>query len=489
MALKPARTRLRFQDIESVPAPRREPNFDRHGSPTSTIAGDRAFMEHSANQDHDSARPITTVGATLRAARETHGWTVQDVASHLRIRSNFLQALEEGQADQLPGVAYAIGYVRAYASFLGLDPEDAVGRFKEEEASVQSRTELVFPSPAPEGRVPGLAVLLMALVLAGGAYGGWYVVYERDGGLGGLVPDVPERLTALIDGDTTLATDGGTMAAARVGVTATDPSAAKEMAQPDAAGVTTPTTDASAAEPTLVIPLARETAAIENEPAPDGMAASEPSSTASALLSDPKPALEPDSVTTVVDLADQPPVVVSAPTLGGTALPASDTADQVEVQAPDTQAQAPLNAVPTDVAPASAGDAAADATFAEPTVPSAPRIAGLIGASEAAVPATPGNGPTTASVDRLVIRAIGDSWVQVRDEAGHTLYTRVMREGDAYRVPDRAGLSLATGNAGALEILVQGQVVPSLGAFGEVVRNVDLTPERLIAGTAAATQN
>ena len=121
------------------------------------------------------SQPIP-VGDELRRAREAAGLEISDVAAHLRIRSNFLAALEEGRPDALPGVTYAIGYVRTYAGFLGLDPETSVRRFKEEAAGLNSRTELVFPSPAPEGRVPGMAVMLVALLLAGGAYGGWYWV-------------------------------------------------------------------------------------------------------------------------------------------------------------------------------------------------------------------------------------------------------------------------------------------------------------------------
>ena len=43
---------------------------------------------------------------------------------------------------------------------------------------------------------------------------------------------------------------------------------------------------------------------------------------------------------------------------------------------------------------------------------------------------------------------------------------------------------LRTGNAGALEILVDGKPAPSIGALGTLRRNVQLEPEALRAGTA-----
>ena len=86
---------------------------------------------------------------------------------------------------------------------------------------------------------------------------------------------------------------------------------------------------------------------------------------------------------------------------------------------------------------------------------------------------------------RIVIRAKSDSWVQVRDDADRRLLvTRLLRAGDTYIVPDRKGLSLLTGNARALEILVDGQVVGPIGEEGAVRLNFTLDAEKLVSGTA-----
>ncbi len=86
---------------------------------------------------------------------------------------------------------------------------------------------------------------------------------------------------------------------------------------------------------------------------------------------------------------------------------------------------------------------------------------------------------------RILIKAKTNSWIQVRDNAaGELLLTRLLRAGDSYAVPNRPGLQLSTGNAGAIEILVDGQPVPSIGAEGTVRRKVALDAERLKAGTA-----
>ncbi len=64
------------------------------------------------------------------------------------------------------------------------------------------------------------------------------------------------------------------------------------------------------------------------------------------------------------------------------------------------------------------------------------------------------------------------------------LVTRLLRAGDSYRVPNQPGLTLLTGNAGALDIMVDGEPVPPIGGEGTVRRNVALDAERLLDGTA-----
>ncbi len=92
----------------------------------------------------------------------------------LRIRAAYLDALEEGELSRLPGNAYALGFLRSYAAALGLEPTEILRRFKTEAAEVTQKTDLVFPAPVPERGMPTGAVIMLGLVLAAGAYIGWY---------------------------------------------------------------------------------------------------------------------------------------------------------------------------------------------------------------------------------------------------------------------------------------------------------------------------
>ena len=66
--------------------------------------------------DQDARCPVAPrAGADLRAARERVGWSLPDVAAALHIRLQYLEALEAGRIDDLPGNAYALGFLRTYA--------------------------------------------------------------------------------------------------------------------------------------------------------------------------------------------------------------------------------------------------------------------------------------------------------------------------------------------------------------------------------------
>jgi len=69
------------------------------------------------------------IGELLRHNRERHGLEVQNVARALHIRAKYLIALEEGRIQDLPGVAYARGYVVNYAAYLGLDKDEVAVLF------------------------------------------------------------------------------------------------------------------------------------------------------------------------------------------------------------------------------------------------------------------------------------------------------------------------------------------------------------------------
>jgi cytoskeleton protein RodZ len=189
--------------------------------------------------------------------------------------------------------------------------------------------------------------------------------------------------------------------------------------------------------------------------------------TSAATKAAPPPAAAPPS------LAVNPP---APPALASAAPSAAQPA-----VAP-TPAPAPVPPVAVNNAPAPA----APPVLHPLAPPSAAAPDELAAASPAPVAAGTGSNHVYGVVDapvHVVLRAKTDSWLQVRDAGQSVVFQRLMKAGDIYRVPDRPGLSLSTGNAEALEILVDNNPIPPLS--GTVRHDIRLDPERLKSGTAA----
>jgi cytoskeleton protein RodZ len=244
-------------------------------------------MMSSVRHVESDAVTAARVGADLRTARERLGWSLPAIAAHLRIRLPFLEAIEDGRIRDLPGNAYAVGFVRTYANSLGLAPDEIARRFRAEAADINRKTELTFPAPVPERGVPAGAVVLLGAVLAIGAYVGWY----RMSGDGRPAPDmvqpVPERLTPLA-GTTGLPTQPAPQAAAtQAAPTPTATPSAMPAAMPNLAQANLAQApgfspgSAAAAVPALPVPAANAPAMASAAPAasattPAGPAAPNP---------------------------------------------------------------------------------------------------------------------------------------------------------------------------------------------------------------------
>ena len=145
----------------------------------------------------DSDTPLETVGQDLRAARLRRGDDLATVSKSLKIRKDHLEAIEEDRLDALPGRTYAVGFVRSYADYLGLDVGQIIERFKAEIAG-RSDTDSTPPVTVideddtrrlPQGWkiIAGVVVLLML-------YGAYYVLTSTNAMMSQPVAPPPQQL-------------------------------------------------------------------------------------------------------------------------------------------------------------------------------------------------------------------------------------------------------------------------------------------------------
>jgi len=82
---------------------------------------------------------MSELGLVLIRAREARGLTLEDAERDTRISRRYLQALEAEQFEVIPAPVYARGFLRSYASYLGLDPQQVLALFpRDEDASYAS---------------------------------------------------------------------------------------------------------------------------------------------------------------------------------------------------------------------------------------------------------------------------------------------------------------------------------------------------------------
>jgi len=151
-------------------------------------------MEGFTNTAPKTESTSSDVGTLLCATRMRLGKDLQRIAEILHIRYNYLVAMEDGRYEDLPGQAYAIGFVRAYADHLGLDGDEIVRRYKEESSGLKNRPVFEFPLPTPDSGVPSGALILIAVVLGMAVYGVWYGFAGADREDVQVIQEVPDRL-------------------------------------------------------------------------------------------------------------------------------------------------------------------------------------------------------------------------------------------------------------------------------------------------------
>lgn len=287
-------------------------------------------MEDEKHTQDQTRFEDVSAAEILRRTRLGYGKTLTDIERVLRIRESQIDAIEKGEVYKLPGRVYAIGFVRSYAEYLGLDGGKIVQLYKAQHLDGSMNEKAGFSIPASESKTPPVWIALMVAALGIIAFAGWtqYQVHNRD--IVTVVPPVPEEIKSHI------------------------------------------------------------------------------------------------AKTTVVDFPE-----VSIPS------------------------NIPRQAV-SDV------------------------VASGEGASEKETPVKTDQGKTAQQKkDGVTLNIVQNSWVEIKDNKGKVIVSNVLKTGDQYFVPDSPDLTMSLGNAGGVEIVLNGRVMKPLGKSGDIRRDIPLNTEYL----------
>lgn len=120
-----------------------------------------------------------SVGQHLRKKRTSLKKRLPDISRTLRISETYLKAIEEDRGEDLPERVYAVGFVRSYSQFLGLDPQETTKRFCEEVLASPQRKNYHLPISYSPKNTPSRRVLKVCLLLAFVLMAGWLVFEGR----------------------------------------------------------------------------------------------------------------------------------------------------------------------------------------------------------------------------------------------------------------------------------------------------------------------
>lgn len=292
----------------------------------------------------------------LVAAREHKGVDLYRAERDTKIRSRYLAALEHGEYTELPGAVYTKGFLRNYALYLGLDPDDVIRQWKRErgEAAVPAEPVLAVPKPLAAPRtgltfspVVIIAALLTVLIAVFAVYIGVQLVrFAKPPTLEVTSPsqaviDVAEDVTTYtlrgtsIPGATITVTAPGRDQPYRVSadaagrwsvdvdlrrgrnqfdITALDPDTGKQADTPARVFITVPFLVIEA--PTLTVDSPAEGAQFENGAIPvKGTTTNATSVSVSAILTGTLPG-QPAATAAPSTAAPSPPGSPAAPTIG-----------------------------------------------------------------------------------------------------------------------------------------------------------------------------
>ncbi|MBX3509751.1 MAG: DUF4115 domain-containing protein [Hyphomonadaceae bacterium] len=164
-----------------------DPNDDAEG-----VAGREQRRQAPAPARAVDIDPAWRAGKKLSEARRQLGLTLDQVAERIRVRREFLEALEEMNVKLLPGKAYTLAFLRSYARELGVEERAIVEQFQHESALSREDAQKPIrnPSSKPHRERPWLAAVALGVLAI--AFVGWRALQAPEGSEAGMESAVTE---------------------------------------------------------------------------------------------------------------------------------------------------------------------------------------------------------------------------------------------------------------------------------------------------------
>ena len=114
------------------------------------------------------------IGRVLQETRETAKISLEDAEASLRIKKDYLIALESGNFNLLPGTTYVSGFLKSYTQYLGLNINQSLVHIVPSNSNSLNPNETTLGTLPNKKSSPSLVILAISLVATGGGYFAWY---------------------------------------------------------------------------------------------------------------------------------------------------------------------------------------------------------------------------------------------------------------------------------------------------------------------------
>ena len=369
------------------------------------------------------------IGSTLKDARRKQGRSVKDISGQLRISVDFLLKLESGAFNELPAPAYVTGFIRSYASCVGLAPDALVARYMAITGGKGSQPIYKTPMSTrpPQRSAPAVASMLILFSVI--VYGGWF--WLKTNSL--PVDDV-------VDGDTKTAVlpSSSDNEGTAIELGSLDRPANSELVVEDLAD----TVDLSAAissteKKAELLRLSR-----------DRRKSQVTDKRAQEIAKNDETAIEPAEIGTSGFQTTSSGQVK-------TDLAADDARTASLTKTQMSNPEWPDEVVKTQIL------MERDSTSVD-----------LLNSNRAIA-------KLRDPAKEITIQAVAASWVEIVRDNGEEVLAKLMQAGDSYVVEGNTRLFLSTGNAGGLMVVIGTDDPLSMGDIGEIVRDLPLVTDKL----------
>jgi cytoskeletal protein RodZ len=113
-------------------------------------------------------------GEVLKKRREELGLNVKEIANQLRLKTDYLVAIENNDIDKLPVAVYTLGYIRLYAKYLNVDPQPVIDHYSEHLS--RPKPPAILPLTASEKKGRKLYYLIFAVLVSSIAFIAFFYV-------------------------------------------------------------------------------------------------------------------------------------------------------------------------------------------------------------------------------------------------------------------------------------------------------------------------